>query len=67
MHVLFSSTVFFVGLPWDSTRTIEGLVKVLCLILSCIAKLEYFNRPKVLSYSFVILLFNGSSAQAVCQ
>ena len=42
-----SSTVFFIGLLWDSTRTIKGLVKVLCLILSCIAKLENFNGPKV--------------------
>ena len=39
MHVLFGSTVFFIGLPCDSTRTIKGLVKVLCLIPSCIAKL----------------------------
>ena len=39
MHVLFCSTVFFIGLPCDSTRTIKGLVKVLCLIPSCIAKL----------------------------
>ena len=39
MHVLFCSTVFFIGLPWDSTRTIIGLVKVLCLIPSCIATL----------------------------
>ena len=39
---------FFIGLPWDNTRTIKGLVKVLCLIPSCIATLEYFNRPKVL-------------------
>ena len=39
MHVLFCSTVFFIGLPWDSTWTIKGLVKVLCLIPSCIAKL----------------------------
>ena len=39
MHVLFCSTVFFIGLPWDSTRTIKGLIKVLCLIPSCIAKL----------------------------
>ena len=39
VHVLFCSTVFFIGLPCDSTRTIKGLVKVLCLILSCIAKL----------------------------
>ena len=46
MHALFSSTVFFIGLPWDSTRIIKGLVKVLCLIASCIAKLEYFSRPK---------------------
>ena len=43
MHVLFSSTVFFIGLPRDSTRTIKGLVKVLCLTPSCIAKLEYFK------------------------
>ena len=43
-----SSTVFFIGLLWDSTQTIKGLVKVLCLILSCIAKLENFNGPKVL-------------------
>ena len=43
-----SSTVFFIGLLWDSTQTIKGLVKVLCLILSCIAKLENFNSPKVL-------------------
>ena len=39
MHVLFGSTVFFIGLPCDSTWTIKGLVKVLCLIPSCIAKL----------------------------
>ena len=39
MHVLFCSTVFFIGLTWDSTRTIKGLVKVLCFIPSCIAKL----------------------------
>ena len=51
MHVLFCTTLFFICLPWDSTRTIEGLVKVLCLIPSCIAKLEYFNRPKVLQFS----------------
>ena len=47
VHRLFSSTVFLTGLPWDSTRTIKCLVKVLCLILSCIAKLEFFNHPKV--------------------
>ena len=47
VHRLFSSTVFLTGLPWDSTRTIKCLVKVLCLIPSCIAKLEYFNHPKV--------------------
>ena len=35
-------TVFFIGLPWDSTQTIKGLVKVLCLILSCIAKVLLF-------------------------
>ena len=39
MHVLFCSTVFFIGLPCDSTWTIKGLVKVLFLIPSCIAKL----------------------------
>ena len=40
-----SSAVFFIGLPYDSIRTIKGRVKVLFLILSCIAKLEYFSRP----------------------
>ena len=39
MHVLFRSTVFFIGLPCDSTQSIKGLVKVLCLISSCIVKL----------------------------
>ena len=48
MHVLFGSTVFFIGLLWESTRTIKGVVEVLCLIASCIAKLVYFNHPKVL-------------------
>ena len=38
---------FFIGIPWDSNRTIKGVVKVLFLIPSCIA-LKYFNRPKVL-------------------
>ena len=26
MYFLFSSTVCFIGLPWDSTRTIKGLL-----------------------------------------
>ena len=47
VHILFSSTVFLIGLPWDSARTIKCLVKVLYLIPSCIANLEYFNHPKV--------------------
>ena len=47
MHLLFSSTVFLIGFPRDSTQTIKGLVNVLCLIPSFIAKLEYFNHPKV--------------------
>ena len=47
MHVLFSSTVFLIGFPRDNTQTIKGPVKVLCLIPSFIAKLEYFNHPKV--------------------
>ena len=41
--VLFGSTVFIIGLPSDSRSTIKGLVKLLCLILSCIAK---FRVPK---------------------
>ena len=36
---LFCSKVIFIGLPCDSTWTIQGLVKVQCLIPSCIAKL----------------------------
>ena len=47
MHLLFSSTVFLIGFPRDSTQTIKGLVNVMCLIPSFIAKLEYFNHPKV--------------------
>ena len=56
VHILFSSTVFLIDLPWDSTRTIKCLVKVLCLIPSCIAKLEYFNHPKVCNFHPSLLL-----------
>ena len=56
MHVLFCSRVFFIGLPWDSTRTIKGLVKVLCLIPSCIANLEYFNSSVPLEALLLFLI-----------
>ena len=29
VHILFSSTVFIIGLPSDSRSTIKGLVKIL--------------------------------------
>ena len=58
MHVLFGSTVFFIGLPCDSTRTIKGLVKVLCLIPSCIAKLV---TSTVLKFcNFITLIVKSS-------
>ena len=56
MHVLFCSTVFFIGLPCDSTRTIKGLVKVLCLIPSCIAKLVTSTVLKFCKLSLSLLL-----------
>ena len=52
MHILLSTlgahsiqwyVVFVIGLPLVSSLTIKGLVKILCLILSCIAK---FRVPK---------------------
>ena len=52
MHILWSTlgahsiqwyVVFVIGLPLVSSLTIKGLVKILCLILSCIAK---FRVPK---------------------
>ena len=52
MHILLSTLgahsiqwyiVFVIGLPLVSSLTIKGLVKILCLILSCIAK---FRVPK---------------------
>ena len=33
-------------------RTIKGRVKVLCLILSCIAKLEYFSCPNYMLHTY---------------
>ena len=52
MHILLSTlgahsiqwyVVFVIGLPLVSSLTLKGLVKILCLILSCIAK---FGVPK---------------------
>ena len=52
MHILWSTlgahsiqwyVVFVTGLPLVSCLTIKGVVKILCLILSCIAK---FRVPK---------------------
>ena len=43
VHIVSGSTVFIIGLPSVNRSTIKGLVKILCLILSCIAK---FRVPK---------------------
>ena len=55
MHILWSTlgahsiqwyVVFVIGLPLVSSLTIKGLVKILCLILSCIAKFRVRKYAK---------------------